>query len=81
MAEFEACHKGFQGRLVRWQQGYDRGTKRMLLGPDSHAQTLGFTPYSSNSRLDDEVLYHGQYRQWLKLMSRNTAAGKEARHG
>lgn len=81
VAEFEACHKGFQGRLVRWQQGYDRGTKRMILGPDSHAQTLGFTPYSSNSRLDDEVLYHGQYRQWLKLMSRNTAAEKEARHG
>jgi benzoate/toluate 1,2-dioxygenase alpha subunit len=81
LAEFEACHEGFQGRLVRWQPGYDRGMKRITFGPDAHARALGFTPATSSPRFDDEVLYHGQYRQWLKLMSRKTAPRGEAWHG
>jgi benzoate/toluate 1,2-dioxygenase alpha subunit len=74
LTEFEACHEGFQARAIRWQQGYDRGIKRTLRGPDKLAKQLGFTPASSNSRFDDEVLYHGQYRRWLELMNHSNAA-------
>ena len=64
LAAFEACQKGYQGRLVRWQQGYMRGVRRLTLGADAEAQTLGIHPYASMSDFRDETLYHGHYRQW-----------------
>ncbi|HKA53971.1 MAG TPA: aromatic ring-hydroxylating dioxygenase subunit alpha [Candidatus Binatia bacterium] len=68
LAAFEACQRGYQGRLVRWQQGYMRGVRRMRLGADADAQAIGVRPYSSSDDFRDETIYHGQYRQWLKLM-------------
>jgi benzoate/toluate 1,2-dioxygenase alpha subunit len=81
LAAFEACQRGYQGRLARWQQGYVRGVQRMTLGADAEARTLGVRPYSSTNDFRDETLYHGQYRQWLKLMLRGQRAEKEARNG
>jgi benzoate/toluate 1,2-dioxygenase alpha subunit len=68
LAAFEACQRGYRGRLARWQQGYLRGVQRMALGADAEAHALGVRPYSSTNDFRDETLYHGQYRQWLKLM-------------
>jgi benzoate/toluate 1,2-dioxygenase alpha subunit len=68
LAAFEACQEGYRGRLVRWQQGYVRGAERAVLGADAEAQTLGIQPLSSNSDFRDEIIFQGQYRQWLKLM-------------
>jgi benzoate/toluate 1,2-dioxygenase alpha subunit len=70
LAAFEACQRGYRGRLARWQQGYARGLRRMLPGADAEAQTLGLHPRSSSPDFSDEVLFHGQYRQWLTLMLR-----------
>ena len=81
LAAFEACQKGYNGRLVRWQQGYMRGTQRMTLGADAEAQALGIRPYSSSGDFRDETLYHGQYRQWLKLMRDGRQAEREAANG
>jgi benzoate/toluate 1,2-dioxygenase alpha subunit len=81
LAAFEACQRGFDGRLARWQQGYMRGTTRMTLGADAQAQALGLEPYSSSSDFRDETIYHGQYRQWLALMLRGQQQKSEARHG
>lgn len=81
LAAFEACQRGFEGRAVRWQQGYMRGTKRMKLGADAEAQALGLQPYSSTSDFRDETIYHGQYRQWLALMLRGQQQESEANHG
>jgi benzoate/toluate 1,2-dioxygenase alpha subunit len=81
LAAFEACQRGYQGRLVRWQQGYVRGVRRMTLGADAEAQTLGVRPYSSSHDFRDETLYHGQYRQWLKLMLQGQQAEREANNG
>jgi len=77
LAAFEACQRGYNGRLVRWQQGYVRGTQRMTLGADTEAHALGIHPYSSSSDFRDETLYHGQYRRWLHLMREGQRAESE----
>ncbi len=79
LAAFEACQQGYQGRLVRWQQGYVRGAKRLVRGADAEAQALGIQPYSSSPDFRDEMLYHGHYRQWVKLMRQGQAAAVEGR--
>jgi len=81
LAAFEACQRGYQGRLVRWQQGYVRGMRRMVPGADAEAQALGVRPYSSSSDFRDETIFQGQYRQWLKLMTQGQAAEKGASNG
>ncbi|HJY81161.1 MAG TPA: aromatic ring-hydroxylating dioxygenase subunit alpha [Candidatus Binatia bacterium] len=81
LAAFEACQRGYQGRLVRWQQGYMRGVRRMTLGADAEAQAISVRPYSSTNDFRDETIYHGQYRQWLKLMLHGQRAGREASNG
>lgn len=82
LAAFEACQKGYQGKLVRWQQGYMRGVRRLTLGADAEAKALGIHPYASMSDFRDETIYHGHYRQWLGLMTQGQAAAVEGlRHG
>lgn len=82
LAAFEACQRGYQGTLARWQQGYERGVQRMTRGADEEARILGVQPYSTTSDFRDETIYHGQYRQWLRLMMQGQAAAVEGRrHG
>lgn len=81
LAAFEACQRGYEGRLARWQQGYMRGTQRMTLGADAEARALGIQPYSSTSDFRDETIYHGQYRHWLTLMRDGQRRESEAKHG
>ncbi len=81
LAAFEACQRGYRGRLVRWQQGYMRGVRRMTLGADAEAQALGLRPYSSTHDFRDETIYHGQYRHWLKCMLHGQRAEKGASNG
>ena len=81
LAAFEACQRGYEGRLARWQQGYMRGTQRMTLGADAEAKALGIQPYSSTSDFRDETIYHGQYRHWLTLMRDGQRREREAGHG
>ena len=81
LAAFEACQRGYEGRLARWQQGYMRGTQRMTLGADAEAKALGIQPYSCTSDFRDETIYHGQYRHWLTLMRDGQRRESEAGHG
>jgi benzoate/toluate 1,2-dioxygenase alpha subunit len=81
LAAFEACQQGYQGRLVRWQQGYVRGAQRLMLGADAEAQALGIRPEASIGDFRDETIYHGHYRQWLKLMSQGQAKAQGLGHG
>ena len=43
--------------------------KRRVAGADALAQELGFAPDVSAPNVADETLYHGEYRQWLKLLT------------
>jgi benzoate/toluate 1,2-dioxygenase alpha subunit len=48
--------------------GYDRGMERLGRGPDEDARALGINPAASGGDPQDEVLYHGFYRQWAASM-------------
>ena len=76
LAAFEACQQGYRGRLVRWQQGYVRGAGRAVPGADAEAEALGISPCSTSTDMRDELIFQGQYRQWLKLMSAGQACGR-----
>ena len=65
---FELCQEGYEARSVEWQQGYDRGITRMVRGADENARKLGVEPYSSSPDATDETLFHGQYREWNRLL-------------
>ncbi len=69
LATFEACHDGLQGSLVQWQMGYDRGFSQMRSGGDEDSLPVGMDAVSSGPDFQDEVLLHGQYREWLRLMA------------
>jgi benzoate/toluate 1,2-dioxygenase alpha subunit len=68
LAIFEACQDGYAARIVEWQQGYDRGLEHIVRGPDALAKDLHIHPSSSGRDATDETLYHGQYREWMRLM-------------
>ena len=81
LAAFEACQRGYQGRRVRWQQGYVRGTQRMIHGADDEARAIGLQPYASSNNFQDEIIFQGHYRQWLRLMDQGQRAVQGNGHG
>ncbi len=72
LAVFEACQMGYKGAFGRYLQPYDRGIGAMIEGADDEADKIGLKPAASGINNADEILYHGPYRQWLKLMAENT---------
>lgn len=44
------------------------------------AQELGLDPAVSAGDFADETLYHGEYRQWLKLMLEGIERKKDRKH-
>ncbi len=80
LAAFEACQRGFNGHQVRWQQGYVRGTGRAVSGADDEARSAGLQPVASSSNFQDEIIFQGQYRRWLSLMSQGQGAARGNGH-
>jgi benzoate/toluate 1,2-dioxygenase alpha subunit len=74
LAVFEACQIGYQGAFGRYLQPYDRGIGSMIEGADDEARKIALDPVACGINNADEILYHGPYRQWLKLMAENEAA-------
>lgn len=69
LTEFDACQNGYNAaRSAPWQD-FDRGMKRRVIGADALAKELGFEPQVSAPNVADETLYHGEYREWLKLLA------------
>ncbi len=48
--------------------GYDRGMQRLVPGADEEARALGINPAACGDDAQDELLYHGFYRQWAASM-------------
>ena len=63
----EHCQRGYAGTAVPWQQGYARGAGGLAWGGDAAAGEIGLHPVASGG-ITDEVLAHGAYRQWRRLM-------------
>jgi len=68
LAVFQAAQTGC-GADGACPQGYERGLAHIVRGADAPAKALGLTPLTSGPNAQDETLFHGQYRQWAKLMA------------
>lgn len=66
-AVMERCQRGYAGTAVPWQQGYARGAGATRPGGDDAARQIGLAPQASGG-ITDEVLCHGPYREWRRLM-------------
>jgi len=69
LAVFEACQVGYDGAYGRFHQAYDRGIAAMTAGADAEAARIDFQPAASASDTTHEILYHGPYRHWLRMMA------------
>ncbi|MAM69041.1 MAG: benzoate 1,2-dioxygenase large subunit [Rhodospirillaceae bacterium] len=67
IAALEDTHEGSMARDAKWSE-FKRGIRTFTRGADDDAKALGFEPEVSSDNWDHEVLYHGFYRHWLKMM-------------
>lgn len=76
---YEECQTGFNAQPLAWLQGYERGIASLEPGANQLAQGLGIKPVASLHgayRMQNEVLYHPMYREWVRLVECGLA-GKE----
>jgi benzoate/toluate 1,2-dioxygenase alpha subunit len=71
LAVFEACQIAYDDPYGRLRQAYDRGIGSMNRGPDEDAAKIGCRPAAAGSDISHEILFHGPYRHWLKMMNEN----------
>jgi benzoate/toluate 1,2-dioxygenase alpha subunit len=67
IAALEDTHEGSLATDAKWSE-FNRGIGSIIAGPDEGAKALGFEPAACTDNWDHEVLYHGFYRHWLKMM-------------
>ncbi|MBT6429089.1 MAG: Rieske 2Fe-2S domain-containing protein [Rhodospirillaceae bacterium] len=68
LAALEDCQIGSMGRQAQWND-MERGITVVTKGPDDLARVLGAEVASSAGNWDHEILYHGYFRHWAKLMN------------
>ena len=66
IAALEDVHEG--SLVADWTE-FHRGIDQIVHGADEDARALGFEPAACSGNWDHEIIYHGFYRQWLRLMS------------
>ena len=66
IAALEDVHEG--SLVADWTE-FHRGIDRIVRGADEDARALGFEPAACSGNWDHEIIYHGFYRQWLRLVS------------
>lgn len=72
LAVFESVQAGCAASPQQ-VQGYERGMARESRAAGAHGLGEGFAPAASGDDVEDEVLYHGIYRQWAKMMAASVA--------
>jgi benzoate/toluate 1,2-dioxygenase alpha subunit len=71
IAALEDTYRGGQGRLSRWND-YSRGVAAAVPGSEYEPlAAIDCNAVAVNANWDHEILYHGFYRRWLKLMTGN----------
>lgn len=69
LAALEDTYRGNLAHYARWNE-FSRGLPDAVHGADAVAKEGGFEPVVSSPDWDHEVLYHGFYRQWRRMMTR-----------
>ncbi|MGK2940102.1 MAG: aromatic ring-hydroxylating oxygenase subunit alpha [Immundisolibacter sp.] len=69
---YESCQAGFAARGgPAVGLGHSRGLANVISGPDAYANELGLAPLTSSSGrsdMQDETVFHGSYREWLRRL-------------
>ena len=68
IAALESTHEGAGAADARWND-FNRGMDEMTEGADEDARRLGFEPAASAANWDHEIIYHGFYRQWQRMLN------------
>ena len=68
IAALESTHEGAGAADARWND-FNRGMDEMTEGADEDARSLGFEPAGSAANWDHEIIYHGFYRQWQRMLN------------
>lgn len=68
VSALEDTQEGSLAREAKWSE-FNRGIGQIIDGPDEGAKALGFEPDHCSESWDHEILYHGFYRHWLKMMN------------
>lgn len=72
-AIYEECQAGSRSDIANWHQGYMRGMAVQRQGANRVAKELGIHPLNftaSTFLLQDETVFHGLYREWVRLMTK-----------
>jgi hypothetical protein len=77
-AVYENCQIGNNSDLANWHQGYMRGIALPQQNTKSRpARELGINPVAFTEApylLQNETIFHGLYREWLRLLKKNQPA-------
>ena len=68
IAALESTHEGAGAADAKWND-FNRGLDQMTEGADEDARRLGFEPAASAANWDHEIIYHGFYRQWQRMLN------------
>ena len=76
VSALEDTYAGSHARYARWNEMV-RGWDQTVKGADAEAKKAGFVPVTSNPNWDHEILFHGFYRHWARLIGKtNGTNGK-----
>ena len=68
IAALESTHEGAGAVDAKWND-FNRGMDEVTEGADEDARRLGFEPAASAANWDHEIIYHGFYRQWQRMLN------------
>ncbi len=68
IAALESTHEGAGAADAKWND-FNRGMDEVTEGADEDARRLGFEPAASAANWDHEIIYHGFYRQWQRMLN------------
>lgn len=77
ISALEDTYAGSQARYAKWND-LARGWHATVKGADEDAKKLGFDPVTSNPNWDHEILFHGFYRHWAKMIGKANGHGNGA---
>lgn len=67
-AEFERCQAGYLNHGHRWNE-FSRGIDHLQFAPDAPAKALGIKPVLGGTQFEDEGVFVGLWKEWLRLVN------------
>jgi len=66
--EFERCQLGYESGAHQWNE-FSRGYDHLGTGGDAHSEALGMEPVLHGTQFEDEGIFLGLWKEWLRLLT------------